>query len=97
MNKKFDITTIKNKIPQKCFEKNLYTSLYYFFRDVFFISVMYLIYPHINNFLLKIIWWNITGLLMWCLFLIGHDCGHDSFSDSEILNEIIGHICHIVS
>jgi omega-3 fatty acid desaturase (delta-15 desaturase) len=92
-----DIKTIKNKIPSHCFEKNTFTSMYYFFRDVFIIGILYLLYPHINNILLKVLWWNLTGFFMWCLFLIGHDCGHDSFSESEILNEIIGHITHIVN
>lgn len=88
---------VSKAIPEKCFEKNALTSLYYMIRDYFFLGILYFLYPHMNHFLLKFLWWNATGFIVWCIFVIGHDCGHGSFSEYWFLNEICGQICHTVS
>jgi omega-3 fatty acid desaturase (delta-15 desaturase) len=41
------------------------------------------------------IFWYIQGTFFWALFVIGHDCGHGSFSENEKLNHLIGHLSHI--
>jgi len=48
-----------------------------------------------------ILWWLlflafsvIQGTFFWALFVIGHDCGHGSFSPSTRFNNFIGHISH---
>jgi len=40
------------------------------------------------------IWMNVTGFFMWALFIIGHDCGHETFSSHPLLNFVIGHFTH---
>jgi len=37
--------------------------------------------------------WFLQGTAMTGLFVIGHDCAHQSFSHSRILNEIVGSFC----
>jgi omega-3 fatty acid desaturase (delta-15 desaturase) len=44
--------------------------------------------------LLKFLWWNVLGFFGWCLFVTGHDCGHRTFSDSLLVCDVLGHICH---
>lgn len=38
--------------------------------------------------------WAVAGFFMWCIFVIGHDCGHGTFSKNEKVNNILGHVTH---
>jgi len=40
--------------------------------------------------------WVILGTYFWALFVVGHDCGHRSFSPSTLVCDIFGHISHTV-
>ena len=34
------------------------------------------------------------GTLFWALFVLGHDCGHGSFSPNSVLNDAFGNLLH---
>ena len=42
------------------------------------------------------VYWFLQGTMMWALFVLGHDCGHGSFSKSRILNDIVGNFLHSI-
>ncbi|KZV91102.1 delta-12 fatty acid desaturase [Exidia glandulosa HHB12029] len=59
----------------------------------------YVALPHLAMY--SVAWWSIwaaygfaAGLVMTGLWVIGHECGHQAFSDSKVLNNTIGWILH---
>jgi len=40
------------------------------------------------------VFWLMQGTMFWALFVVGHDCGHGSFSKHKWLNNLIGHLAH---
>lgn len=37
-------------------------------------------------------YWAAQGTMFWALFVVGHDCGHGSFSNSKLLNSVVGEL-----
>jgi omega-3 fatty acid desaturase (delta-15 desaturase) len=68
------------------------------FIDLAILSTAFFTYEYVKNqgLLLHLLYWNVYGFFGWCLFVIGHDCGHGSFSKFPIINSICGNICHSV-
>lgn len=99
-----NLQAIKAAIPRECFEKNLGKSLGYMALDFGAIALLYLIDAQVSQLsvmsnvllyaLYKLLWVNLQGFFFWCLFVVGHDCGHGSFSDSQLINDVCGHLCH---
>ncbi|KAG8469752.1 hypothetical protein KFE25_006207 [Diacronema lutheri] len=88
---------IRKVIPQECFVKDTGRSLWFLARDLAVLATAPLVYPHVAasaNPLLYLAYWNFYGFFMWALFVVGHDCGHTTFSNSKLLNDVCGHIAH---
>jgi omega-3 fatty acid desaturase (delta-15 desaturase) len=93
------IANIRRAIPAHCFTPSYTWSLFYMLRDVTLFASAVWVYPnwvHDSSWITHLLYWNIYGFLGWCVFVIGHDCGHNSFSKSRILNGVCGHICHAI-
>jgi hypothetical protein len=39
-------------------------------------------------------YWLAQGTMFWALFVVGHDCGHQSFSNNKRLNNFVGNLVH---
>lgn len=104
--KALDPNKIREAIPKEAFVKSVVKSMFYFFFDYaiifgsmycmnrFIASGQYDALPFYQQALLSLVYWNVLGFFMWCIFVVGHDCGHGTFSNYEWFNDIIGHICH---
>jgi acyl-lipid omega-3 desaturase len=90
-----EIKKIKEIIPSECFVKKPLLGTTYIVTDFALWAITTTCYYFSSrNIICKILYWLTSGFFMWCQFMNGHDCGHGSFSNSEILNNIMGHISH---
>lgn len=91
----FTLQDVKAAIPAYCFEPSVGKSLSYFFIDISIIAGLYFIAYQLDSWLFFPIFWVMQGTMFWALFVVGHDCGHGSFSKIKWLNNLIGHLSHI--
>lgn len=91
----FTLQDVKAAIPSQCFEPSVWKSLSYLFLDISIIAGLYAIAYTLDSWLFFPIFWLMQGTMFWALFVVGHDCGHGSFSKIKWLNNAIGHFCHI--
>lgn len=81
---------IRKAIPAKCFKKDTFRSLSYLARDVVVVAGLAAGALAIKNPLLWPAYWAAQGTMFWALFVVGHDCGHGSFSDNKLVNNVVG-------
>jgi len=90
---------IKKVIPADCFKPSLWKSLSYVAWDLSLVSFCFFImlvannFPKIN-FVMWPLYWIIQGTLFWAIFVLGHDCGHGSFSKFKWANDLFGTLLH---
>jgi omega-3 fatty acid desaturase (delta-15 desaturase) len=100
------LANLRKAIPLKAFKKSLFWSSFYLFFDYsVWLGSLYAIIqlnksdlwaqmPFWQQCAATVVYWNICGFYMWCIFVVGHDCGHTNFSNYPLLNDIVGHITH---
>jgi len=90
----FTLQDLKNAIPARCFSPSLFRSLAYLAWDICIVVLLYALAASIKSWLFLPVFWVMQGTMFWALFVVGHDCGHGSFSRYKWLNNVIGHLCH---
>ncbi|CAF4494837.1 unnamed protein product [Rotaria socialis] len=93
------LSEIKVKLPEYCFRPSFRQSIAYVIKDIFFvIFALVLMYKieHLFQYgiLLWPLYWYFQGTIYMALFVLGHDCGHGSFSVYPLLNDTIGTLLH---
>ena len=102
----FSIKQIRDAIPAHCFERSATRGLLYVARDLMYMATLftvfhYLVTPeNIPSTAVRGILWAvytiIQGMVSTGLWVLAHECGHQSFSPSKTLNDTVGFICHSI-
>jgi omega-6 fatty acid desaturase (delta-12 desaturase) len=100
----FTINEIRNAIPKHCFNRSGLRGLSYVARDVASLATTFVLFntfvtpEYIPSTPLRTALWAlytvIQGLFGTGLWVLAHECGHQSFSPSKVLNDTTGWICH---
>lgn len=90
----FRINDIRAAIPKHCWVKDPWMSLSFVLKDAIVVIIFAAIAAYFDNWLLWPLYWVAQGTMFWAMFVLGHDCGHGSFSDSSTLNNVVGHVLH---
>ncbi|OQD70221.1 hypothetical protein PENDEC_c025G02923 [Penicillium decumbens] len=100
----FTIKQIRDAIPAHCFHRSAITSLYYVFRDmaclasIFYLTHHYVTPETIPSLPARVVLWTlytiVQGLFGTGIWVLAHECGHQAFSPSKVLNDSVGWVCH---
>lgn len=90
----FNLADIRAAIPKHCWVKDPWRSMSYVVRDVAVVFGLAAAAAYLNNWVVWPLYWVAQGTMFWALFVLGHDCGHGSFSNNPKLNSVVGHFLH---
>ncbi|KAI0391112.1 fatty acid desaturase-domain-containing protein [Xylariaceae sp. FL0594] len=100
----YTIKDIRDAIPKHCYERSAAKGLYYVFRDLaslattFYLFHTYLTPENVPSTAARAVLWGlytfIQGLFGTGAWVLAHECGHQSFSTSKVLNDTVGWILH---
>lgn len=106
----FTVGDIRRAIPAHCFSRPLTKSFGYLFWDLFLVGVIFYASTFIEELATEerfgatmapifrhVLWsmyWIAQGCVMTGLWVIGHECGHRGFADSELINDAVGLVVH---
>jgi omega-3 fatty acid desaturase (delta-15 desaturase) len=87
----FTLSELRRKIPAHCFQPSTSRSLAYFAWDCTLLVALYGVAIRFESWTVQIFTIVAIGTVMFSLKVIGHDCGHGSFSRHPHLNAWVGH------
>ncbi|EME47896.1 hypothetical protein DOTSEDRAFT_122556 [Dothistroma septosporum NZE10] len=100
----YTIKDIRDAIPKHCFERSAVTGLSYVFRDlVLLASTFYLFHQfctpeYVPSYPLRTALWAFYTFAQGCfgtgIWVLAHECGHQSFSESKTINDTVGWVLH---
>lgn len=97
----FTVSQLKKAIPPHCFNRSALRSASYLAFDLTLVSaLLYLALHQIPrlaspfNFIAWPLYWVLQGCSMFTVWVIAHECGHNAFSNSQLLDDALGLVLH---
>lgn len=100
----FTIKQIRDAIPAHCFQRSGAKGLAYVARDLASLATTFYLFhnfvtpENIPSTPVRAVLWGgytfVQGLFGTGLWVLAHECGHQSFSPSKTLNDTVGWFCH---
>ena len=100
----FTIKQIRDAIPAHCFNRSGARGLAYVARDLTYLTIIFCTFynfvtpKYIPSTALRAGLWAlytvVQGLVATGIWVLAHECGHQSFSPSKVLNDTVGWLCH---
>jgi omega-6 fatty acid desaturase / acyl-lipid omega-6 desaturase (Delta-12 desaturase) len=100
----FTLADIRNAIPKHCFERSALKSLSYVAIDaaislvLFYCASTFITEAYVPALWMRAILWPIfwyaLGTVLTGIWVLAHECGHQSFSDSQFINDSVGMVLH---
>jgi len=93
-------------IPDHCFQSSVLRSFIHVVKDVVIVVSLWLALrfvvaqfdlldlPALLLVPVYVLYWALQGTMFWAIFVLGHDCGHGSFSKYWLVNDVVGTILH---
>ena len=100
----YSMKQVRDAIPAHCYQRSAWRSLSYLARDIACMAVTFMLFHHyltpqrVPSWPLRVVAWSlytfVQGLFGTGMWVIAHECGHQSFSTSKTLNDSVGWLAH---
>ena len=100
----FTIKQIRDAIPPHCFQRSALRGFSYIARDILLLTSTFVVFhkyatlEYVHSSTIRFCLWTVYGFLQGLfatgIWVIAHECGHQSFSDSKTLNDTTGWVLH---
>lgn len=96
----FKFSDLQKAVPRHCFKRNLAVSASHLASDLVMVATFGYLASFIDAVptwaacLLWPLYWFVQGTQMTGVWVLAHECGHQSFSESKTINNLVGLVCH---
>ncbi|KAF1784953.1 Fatty acid desaturase domain [Phytophthora cactorum] len=95
----FSLRDLRAAIPKHCFERSFTTSTYYMIKNLLTCAALFYAATYIDQtgyaaYLLWPVYWFFQGSYLTGIWVVAHECGHQAYCSSEVVNNMIGLVLH---